>query len=162
MDIASRVTRSIDAHAPFEHVYALLADVPRSVLHFPDTESVRPLGEAWEWRLRKLGAGPLSLQVHYAARYHVDAAERLVRWDAVPGVGNAQVEGRWHLDARGAHTRLTMDSRFVLTTPFPRPTRAAVEAIARREIERLVDGYLANLRTTLEGGDGRASGRSAG
>jgi carbon monoxide dehydrogenase subunit G len=157
VEISGVVTRSARARAGAESVFALLADVPRSIAHFPDVESVEPRGDAWYWRLRELGAGPLRFQVVYASRYHVDAAARRVWWEAIPGVGNARIEGRWRIEPDGAETSITMDARYSLETPFPRLTRAAVEAVVAREQARLVDLYLANLVRTLEGGDGRAS-----
>jgi hypothetical protein len=155
MDIRSTVRRGVDTPADADAVYALLADVPRSIAHFPDVESVVPAGELWEWRLRRMGAGPIQFQVHYASRYRVDATARAVAWDAVPGVGNTQVEGAWSITARPGGARFTMEAAFTVVTPFPRPLRPAVEAVVAREIDRLVAGYLANLATSLAGGDGR-------
>lgn len=158
MDIPCRVVRGVDTPAAPDAVYALLADIPRSVAHFPDVESVVPEGDAWVWRLRRAGAGPLTFQVVYGARYRFDAPTRDVRWDAVPGVGNTRVDGRWIVEARPTGARFTLDATFVLSTPFPRPLRAAVEVVVQRENERLIGAYLANLATTLAGGDGRARG----
>lgn len=155
MDLASDVRRGIDTPAGPDAVYTLLADVPRSIAHFPDVESVAPQGETWVWRLRRLGAGPIVFQVHYASRYHVDPAARTVTWDAVPDVGNTRVAGRWLIAPRASGARFTMEARFTVATPFPRLMRPAVEGIVAREIDRLVGEYLANLATTLTGGDGR-------
>lgn len=151
LEIATRVTRSVDTSAGPDAVYALLADVPRSVAHFPDVESVGPDGDVWIWVLRRQGAGPIQFQVHYGARYRFDPATRLVAWDAVPGVGNTRVDGRWAI----APGSFTLDARFTLTTPFPRPLRGAVEAIVNHQTGRLIGGYLDNLSITLSGGDGR-------
>lgn len=156
MELSAHVVQGLDTPAPEAEVFALLADVPRSVLHFPDTESVRSVGGYWEWRLRKLGVGPLSLQVHYGARYTV--TDREVSWAPVAGLGNAQVSGRWRLEPLPRGTRMVMDTRFVLSAPFPALMRGAAEAIVDREIRRLIQGYLENLRTTLTGGDGRTRG----
>lgn len=156
MDVTTHLVRAAETPAPVDAVYALLADIPRSIAHFPDVDTVVERDGVWEWRLRRLGAGPLQFQVHYGARYHMDAGARDVRWSAVPEVGNTRVEGRWHLAPHGAGTRFTLDARFLLATPFPRPLRAAVEAVVERETGRLVGGYLENLRVTLGGGDGRA------
>jgi hypothetical protein len=157
MDISSDVRRGVDTAVDLDAAYALLADVPHSIAHFPDVESVVPHGDTWVWRLRRLGAGPIQFQVHYASRYHVDPAARTVAWDAVPDVGNTRVSGRWVLtpSTRATRTRITMEARFAVSTPFPRPLRPAVEAIVAREIDRLVGAYLQNLATTLAGGDGR-------
>lgn len=155
MDISSDVRRGVDTIADLDAAYALLADVPRSIAHFPDVESIVPHGDTWVWRLRRLGAGPIQFQVHYASRYHIDAAARTVAWDAVPDIGNTRVSGRWVLTQGARGVRIAMEARFAVATPFPRPLRPAVEAIVAREIDRLVGTYLQNLATTLAGGDGR-------
>jgi len=155
MDIRSTVHRALDTPADVDRVYALLADVPGSIAHFPDVESVVPRGEHWEWKLRRMGAGPIQFQVHYASRYRLDPAARAVAWDAVPGVGNTRVDGAWTIVPRPGGARFTMDAAFTVATPFPRPLRPAVEAVVAREINRLVGDYLTNLATSLAGGDGR-------
>lgn len=156
MRIASSVERSAETRASPDAVYALLADVPASVAHFPELESLTAEGGVWVWRLPKLGAGPISFQVHYASRYRFDPAARAVAWDPVPGVGNTQVDGRWRIEPAARGTRFTLETRFVIDTPFPRPLKGAVEAIVQRENERIVGTYLQNLARTLDGGDGRA------
>lgn len=151
MEIVATVARHVTARADLDAVYALLADVPRSIAHFPEVESVLPVGDHWRWRLRELGAGPLRFRVEYANRYFTDPVGRRVWWERVPGFGNTQVDGRWVLAAAAGGTRITMDARFVIDTPFPRLTRPAVEAIVARENERLIGGYMENLVATLEG-----------
>lgn len=155
MELTSHVRRSADTRADVERVYALLADVPSSVAHFPEIESLTSEGGAFHWRLKKLGAGPLQFQVHYAARYSFDPVARAVRWDGVPGVGNTKVDGRWIIEPRGAGARFTMETSFTLDLPFPKLMRGAVEAILQKENERIIGEYLGNLVKTLDGGDGR-------
>ena len=152
MDLHATVSRSIQTRATPDAVYQLLSDVPRSVAHFPEIEELVEQKGVWIWKLKKLGAGPLIYQVHYGARYSFDAASRGVRWEAVPDVGNAQVSGRWIIEA----SRFTMESTYVVHTPFPRLMKGAAEAIMHRENDRIIGTYLENLVVTLHGGDGRA------
>jgi carbon monoxide dehydrogenase subunit G len=156
MLLQSSVQRSAEARATPDQVYALLADVARSVSHFPDLESIRPEGGTWVWRLHKIGAGPLSHQVHYACRYSFDPAARSVTWSPVPGVGNTQVHGRWIIEPSARGARFTLDTRFELELPFPRLMKSTIEELMQKENERILGRYLSNLVTTLEGGDGRA------
>lgn len=156
MQLTSKVVRHADTTASPDAVYALLADVGRSVAHFPELESITEEPAGWVWRLKKLGAGPLSFQVHYQSRYSFDPATRLVKWVPVPGVGNTQVNGVWRIAEGPKGARFTLDTSFTLDMPFPRPLKGTVEAILQRENERIIGEYLTNLVTTLEGGDGRA------
>lgn len=155
MEISSRVTRTALTRAGLDRVYSVLADVPLSVAHFPEIDSLVEEDGVWVWRLRKLGAGPIMFQVHYGSRYAFDPVTRVVTWTAVPTIGNTRVDGRWTMAPEGAGTRFTMETTFAVDTPFPRPMRAAVEAIVRRENERILGVYLDNLVRTLDGGDGR-------
>lgn len=155
MELNATVSRSISCRATPDEVYKLLADVPRSVAHFPEIDELIPQNGVWIWKLKKLGAGPLIYQVHYGARYAFDPGSRTVRWDAVPGIGNTQVSGKWTIEAAGSGSRFTMDSTYVVQTPFPRLMKSAAEAIMHRENDRIIGTYLENLVTTLHGGDGR-------
>lgn len=156
MEIASHVRRGAETRADPDAVYRLLADVPASVAHFPEIESLTYENGAYVWRLPKLGAGPISFQVLYASKYRFDPATRLVAWDPVPNVGNTQVSGKWLIEPTARGTRFSLDTHFALEAPFPRVLRGTVEGIVQKENERIIGTYLANLARTLDGGDGRA------
>ena len=155
MDILATVSRAMVVEADADAVFALLADVPRSIAHFPDVESVASEGGVWRWRLQEKGAGPLRFRVEYGSRYFTEPATRRVWWERVPEIGNTLVDGRWLIEPVGGGTRITMEARFVVTTSFPRLARPAVEAVIARENERLIGLYMENLAVTLRGGDGR-------
>lgn len=155
MEISAKVHRSATTRASPEEVYALLADVPRSVAHFPDLDALTFEHGAYTWRLKKLGAGPISFQVHYAARYTCDPAARSVVWVPVAGVGNTRVSGQWRIEPAGAGTRFTLETEFALDLPLPRPLRGAAEALLHKENDRILGEYLGNLVVTMNGGDGR-------
>jgi carbon monoxide dehydrogenase subunit G len=155
MDLNASVSRSLQTTATPDQVYALLADVPRSVAHFPDLEALVPTGDIYEWRLKKLGAGPLIFQVVYASRYHFDPVGKRVWWEPVPNRGNTRVEGKWIIQPHGAGTRFTMEAKYQVDTPFPRLMRPAAEAIMEKENDRIIGAYMENLKKTMEGGNGR-------
>lgn len=155
MELRAHITRVAETHASPDAVYALLADVPRSVSHFPDLESLIQENGAWVWRLPRLGAGPLVFQVVYASRYFFEPQTRSVRWEPVPGVGNTQVGGSWKIFVTPKGSRFEMVSDYVVETPFPKLMRGPAEVIMARENERILGQYLNNLVITLNGGDGR-------
>lgn len=150
MELKSQVFRGVSTRADADAVYALLADVPRSVAHFPEMESLTYENGAYVWRMKKLGAGPVSFQVVYAAVYSFDPAVRSVRWDGVPGFGNTQVKGRWVIEPQPVGTRFSLETSFVLEAPFPGFLRGAAEALMARENDRLIATYLQNLKATLD------------
>ncbi len=150
MELKSQISRSVNTLAPADSVYALLADVPKSVAHFPEMESLTFENGAYVWRMKKLGAGPVSFQVVYAAVYTFDPATRSVRWDGVRGFGNTQVTGRWVIDAQPTGTRFTLETTFALDLPLPGFLRGTAESLLARENERLISTYLNNLKATLD------------
>ena len=151
MELKSHTRQSAGTRADPDAVYALLADVPRSVAHFPELESITRDGDLYVWRMKRLGAGPVQFQVHYAANYTFDPIQRSVSWASASGVGNTRVSGRWIIVPDGAGTRFTLDTSFAFDAPFPGFLRGTAESLLTRENDRLIALYLENLRRTLDG-----------
>jgi len=158
MLLATTATRTLTVPASLDTTWALIADVPDSVSHFDGLAAFEPAGpDTWRWSLRKIGTGQLSLQTVYTCRYTVDPAARQVTWAPTDAPGdNARVEGSWTLTAHGTGSRLDLLNRLTIDIGLPRLMKKPAEALVTRENGRLIDRYLANLATTLGGGDGRA------
>jgi len=155
IELSNALTRAIEVAAGPDACYALVADVPDSAAHFPQLEELVPEGGGYTWRLEKVGAGKLSLQAIYGSRYDMDPEARRVAWSPIEGVGNARVSGAWTITPQGDGARLDFTNSFTLTVNLPRLLRRPAQALVERENSRLVDAYLANLKETLDGGDGR-------
>jgi len=155
LELNSHFERAIDVRATPAQVYAVVADVPDSVAHFPDVESLVLEGGAYRWTLKKAGVGRLSMQLVYACRYRTDEDALTVSWAADSTVGNAEVSGRWTIDARGTGTRLTLHNDLVLRANAPRLLRKAAEPVFVRENQRLMGIYMDHLKKTFDGGNGR-------
>lgn len=133
-------------------VFDLLADVPRSVGHFPELKQLVPLGEgAYRWEMKPLGAAGISHQVIYASRYVADAASRSVIWTPVKKVGNGQIEGRWLYKADRAGTAIDFATVGELEVPVPLLLRAVAAPFVQGEFRRQVQRYLDNIRAALGG-----------
>jgi carbon monoxide dehydrogenase subunit G len=151
MDVRVDTTRRFRAPAPIEDVFTLLADVPRSVGHYPDVALLHPLGDgAYRWELAKLGAAGISHQVIYACRYVSDPSAKTVTWHAVPGVGNGIISGQWKLTADGDGTWIDFRNEGSLTIPVPRMLKRMAGPFVRDTFERQIDTYMANLGRTFE------------
>ncbi len=156
LELSSRVQRSIEVSAPPEKVYAVVADVPDSVAHFPEVEALMPDGDAYRWTLKKAGVGKMAMQLVYACRYLTDDDALSVSWTPVDSVGNAVMSGHWTIEPNGTGTRLTLNNELTLRARrAPRLLRKAAEPVFTRENQRLMGTYLENLKRTFEGGDGR-------
>ena len=155
LELSSRIQRSIDVSAPPDQVYAVVANVPDSVAHFPELEALVPDGDAYRWTLKKAGVGKMAMQLVYACKYLTDDDRLAVSWSPVSHVGNAEMSGHWTIEPRGSGTRLTLNNELILRARAPRLLRKAAEPVFVRENQRLMGTYLENLKRTFEGGDGR-------
>ncbi len=143
------------AASPLE-VFRVVADVPDSVAHFADVESLVPESGGYRWTLKRAGVGKLSLQMIYGCCYTSDPDVPTVRWEPIDGIGTARVSGHWQIDRDGPGTRLTLHNRLVLRIDAPKLLRRPAAGVLERENARMLRTYLANLTTTFDGGDGRA------
>lgn len=150
MDITIEARERFHAPADIAFVFAVLSDVPRSVSHYPDVESLEDLGDGvYHWKLRKLGTAGISHQIEYACRYVSDESAGVVRWTPVAGVGNCVIEGEWTLSADSAGTQVTFANTGTLSIPVPRLLRSAAAPFVRSAFSGQMATYLANLRATF-------------
>ena len=156
-EVTVRVERTRSMPTAPEQVYALLADVPDSVSHFPGVVALEPKDGGYVWRLQPVGVGKLTVATVYGCLYECDDSSRSVRWTPMSGVGNARVAGQWRIGADGPHTRLEIENEFTLRMPIPMLLRRMAKPMLAKELERQIDAYLDNLARTFGGDDGRVS-----
>lgn len=149
--------RAFSSPASPAQAWALLSAIPDSAAHFPDMEELLPVPpDGFTWRLRKTGVGPLSLQAQWTSRYRYDQAAGTIDWTPIEGSGgNMLVSGGWRITPEGAGCRVAFKNHALFQVPAPRLMKSMVEGFVRRENERLIDDYLANLARSLAGGQGR-------
>lgn len=157
MTITARLDlhRAFDVAASAADVYAVLADVPMSASHFPKVERLTDRGGGvYEWQMERVGTEKLNIQTRYASRYvgtfDATTGRGTVEWTAVPGIGNAQIGGRWDITAQGARTHLGLTTRGQLEVPLPALMSRVVGPLVSTEFERLVARYVQNLKTRFD------------
>ena len=132
--------------AKFDDVFAVLADVPTSVSHFPKVEKLTDMGDGvYKWEMQKVGTKEVGIQTVYASKYKSDKAKGTVVWTPVKGVGNALVGGHWKVrdDKKSTHIELKIDGE--VDVPLPALMKMLVQPVVESEFEKLVDKYIANL-----------------
>lgn len=156
-EVQNKLLRRLQVPAAPQAVFDVLVDVPDSVSHFPDVESLlrEGPGNAWTWKLKKLGVGKVSLQTVYACRYENDPGTLSIWWSPLEGIGNARASGRWTIQAAGEGTEITLDNEFEMAFKLPKLMKKVAQGAVVRENTRLIDVYLGNLRKTFSGSDGR-------
>jgi carbon monoxide dehydrogenase subunit G len=102
-------------------VFAVLADVPTSVSHFPKVDKLTDLGDGvYKWEMEKVGTAQVNIQTVYASKYVSDKAKGTVKWTPVKGIGNAQVGGSWKVtDNKGKSTAIELKIKGTVEVPLP-------------------------------------------
>jgi carbon monoxide dehydrogenase subunit G len=132
--------------AKYDDVFAVLADVPVPVSHFPKVEQLTDMGDGvFKWEMQKVGTKEIGIQTVYASKYKSDKAKGTVVWTPVKGVGNALVGGSWKVrdDKKSTHIELKIEG--TVDVPFPALMKVVVQPVVEGEFEKLVDKYIANL-----------------
>lgn len=155
--VSSRLRKSFETSASPDRVLELIGDVPEAGRHMPNIEKIEagPESGAYTYLLEKIGAGPISLQVTYRSIFTVDAEAKTVTWNPVEGFGNSFTKGSWKVTPSGEGSRVELDSEFGANMPVPRIMKGAADSFLDKEYNRVLDTYTANLKKTLDGGDGR-------
>lgn len=128
-------------------VFAVLADVPTSVSHFPKVDKLTDMGDGvYKWEMEKVGTAQVNIQTVYASKYVSDKAKGTVKWTPVKGIGNAQVGGSWKItDNKGKSTAIELKIKGTVDVPLPGLMKMVVGPVVEGEFEKLVDKYIANL-----------------
>ena len=149
-------TQSVEVPCSAEHAFSVIGIPDDSIRHFSGLEKLEKNGDVYTWTLQKVGTNKVSLQVVYGCRYTPDATARTVVWEAVPGIGNGLVSGRWQVEALGPERcRITIHNDLKLSLNISRLLKIPAQSVVARENKRMVEAYVANIVKTITGGDGR-------
>ena len=142
----------IEVRAPAREVFALLADVPASVSHFPKVQRLVDLGDGvYRWEMEKVGTAQVNIQTIYASKYVANKPKDTIVWTPVEGEGNALVGGSWHIKDKGKSTAIVLKIQGEVAVPLPGLMKMVVAPVVEAEFEKLVEKYLDNLIHTFGG-----------
>ncbi|SDW10943.1 SRPBCC family protein [Marinobacter mobilis] len=146
--VALELSRDFEIPGAYNDVFDLLADVPRSVSHFPKVDQLVDLGgNSFRWEMEKLGIDKHAIQTVYACNYVPDRDAGTITWTPVKGEGNGLVSGSWELTANGDNaTNAKFRTKAELTLPLPKLLKLAISPVVKHEFNALVDTYVANLK----------------
>jgi carbon monoxide dehydrogenase subunit G len=151
-DVRFDLAREREVKAGIDEVFGVLSHVPTSASFFPKVDRLVDLGDdTYRWELQKVGTQQVNIQTVYAAKYRSDAKRHSVTWTAVPGQGNAQVNGSWTLTRHKHSTHLLLKLNGEIVVPLPALTKLVMAPIVVRENEKLIDQYMANLARRFGG-----------
>ena len=142
----------MEVRAKAADVFALLADVPKSVSYFPKVDKLTDLGDGvYQWEMAKVGTAQVNIQTVYASKYTSSKPKGTVTWKPVPGIGNALVGGSWKIADKKGSTHLKLEIDGEINVPLPGLMKMVVAPVVEGEFEKLVEKYLANLAKRFGG-----------
>jgi carbon monoxide dehydrogenase subunit G len=156
VEVEVNYANTVTVQASPEEAFALVADIRRSGLHFPDVESLEPSTRtqgAWTWRFRERGLGPINLKVEYDAVYASDEDAMRVTWCPPAGRGgDMDSYGSWTIRPHGSGAELAFEARTVAYVKASRLIAKMVEVVAREELSKLKARYVQAIKATLDSG----------
>jgi len=155
------VNKSFRVDTTVGAAFDLLADVPKSVSHFPKVDRLADLGKnCYRWEMERIGLDRYFIQTVYACRYTSSKRDGKVQWEPIAGIGNADVAGRWilkRISENSVQVKLTTTAR--ITVALPSLLRLLLAGLIENEFKSLIEQYISNLRATLEAGPMRSTGK---
>lgn len=150
----TQIDRAFRLPAPVEAAWALLADVPRWGVLFPQVVSVEPFEHAghpaaFVWRMAPMGPPGGRVETVYACQYHAQPDAQTLTWTPITDVGTAQFAGWCALRADGAATAGTLHLDATLEIPAPSFVRAIVQPAVALEMGRMTDTFIDRLGQAL-------------
>jgi len=140
------ISKELEVSADYDKVFDLLANVPESVSHFPKVDQLVDMGDnTFRWEMEKIGIQKYYLQTVYACKYESDKDSGSIIWKPVKDVGNAEIEGSWKITKKGDKTQIVLNTKGVMTLPFPGLAKMVISPFASREFESMVNQYIENL-----------------
>lgn len=134
----------------FDSAWALLSDTRACLAHYPKLETLTSLGDnQWRWEFEPIGTRGFSHRVCYAVTYHYDREAGTIRWDPIPGEGNAVVSGAFRLTDDQPRTAIELTIDCCLEIAAPRLLSSMIGPFARKEFEGQIDRFVANLDAAI-------------
>ncbi len=144
------VDREFTVSADKKTVFELLANVPKSVSHFPKVKGLTDQGDnTFLWEMEKEGIGEHAIQTVYACKYTPDTSIGTVTWKPVKGVGNSLVSGSWEITESKKGTNIKFFTNAIMTLPLPWLLKIAISPVVNHTFNSMVDEYIDNLKAVL-------------
>jgi hypothetical protein len=153
MNVKIEIERSAMLPVSYSQVHELLRDVEGTIRLFPKLRKLtRQKDGSHLWELAPIGSKVANIahEVSFAARFAADPDKGLVQWKPVKGKGNASIEGRLQVKARGEQTHMTLRVWGDLhEVPVPLMFRLVAPAFIQGKFAALVERYFVKLGESL-------------
>lgn len=155
--VKAAIRRNQLVTADADALFALL-DPAHAARFFPRVRRIEALEDGcYHWTLEPMGTQKYQHQVEYVSQWECDAAQRLIRWRALPDQGNARISGAWAIETARSGTRLALEIRAELRLDLPRWMQLVAEPIVQTEFQKLLNAYFDNVVTFCQSESQKAS-----
>lgn len=150
--LEASVERESTIDAQRADVWDVVSDVSRLDELMPDVEDYQHTDGGWRWRLKGRRVVGMEVRPAFTVTYELSEPETLVFAHADTSSNGTDADGRLVLrEEGGSATHATLRFSLALDTPIPSLLQGRARAILVSEIQRLADGFLANLKARVEG-----------
>jgi carbon monoxide dehydrogenase subunit G len=138
--------------APRSEVWDILTTPERLAPLVPRLDRIVADGDRWCWVLKGFSVLGLTVEPSFTERMTV-TPETHIRFEHAPPPGkreNAGASGEYRLaDVEGGRTSVAIRLQIHVDLPFPRMAGGAVRAVMRHEVDRMGEGFSANIQREL-------------
>ncbi|MDR3417371.1 MAG: hypothetical protein P4L83_14420 [Nevskia sp.] len=153
MKVNIEIERSIVVPLPYQKLQPLLSNPEATIGRMPKLKRLVKLGEnTYRLEMRTVGSrlANIAHDVSFGAKFHVNADHGELRWDPVPGQGNALISGYFRIARSSDDT----DLRFrvwgeLRDVPIPLLYRMVAPPFIQGKFTRMVDTFLEQTREDL-------------
>jgi len=149
LDIERRLLLPVD-HA---RALSLLDDLEATIGRFPNLKSLTRLGpNRYRWDMRTMGVriAKIAHDLSYAAQYEIDRKAAVIRWQPLPGHGNALISGEIRLAPSRDQTEMRFRVDGVMhEVPVPLLYRPLAGPFIVNKMTTLIERYLAATAAAL-------------
>lgn len=148
----NRFTHTVETRdvvdAPRSEIWDVLTDPDRLAPLVPRLDRVVADGNRWCWVMQGFSAVGVTIEPAFTEAMDFTPKER-IRFEHAPQAGrreNAGANGEYRLKDVVGGTDVWIRIQVHVDLPLPKMVGGAVRAVMRREVDRMGDGFAANLR----------------
>ncbi|MCQ8896117.1 SRPBCC domain-containing protein [Limnobacter humi] len=147
MDSKLVLDKTATIKVDYKQLMADLEAIEPLISIFPKLESLTKLApNAYEWKLKPIGAMGVSHAVHYAATYEVDKANGKLNFKGKEGVGNATLSGCFEFHDKGGEVAVEIQINGQLRDiKVPMLLKAATPGFIKTMFEGIVDRFIEKI-----------------
>lgn len=153
MDINLSLSKTGQINLAATDLVEQLGDIEKTLSYFPKLETLTNLdGQRYRWDLAAIGAAGIEHEVSFATDFMVDTAANTITFTAVPGIGNAEISGKFTATEQGQGSELRLDISgtladikvpMLLRGPAKPFIKGMFESLVNRFVERIESRYKA-------------------